>query len=182
MMRVITGTARGRRLRTLDGADIIRPTTESVKEAMFSIIQFDLEGSCVLDLFAGCGQLGIEALSRGADSCHFIEQDRKALEVLKENLAHCALEEKACVVNADALSYLTRSNSFDIALLDPPYEKGLIEKALPLVIPRMSGHGLILCESQRLEELPGIIDDWEVKRTYVYGKTKLTLYRKAGSK
>lgn len=179
MMRVITGSARGRRLRTLDGTDIIRPTAESVKEAMFSIIQFELDGSRVLDLFAGCGQLGIEALSRGAQSCHFVEQNKQALEVLKDNIRHCCLEEKAAVITGDARAFLKRDNTFDIALLDPPYQKGLIEEVLPLLVSRMSAGGLILCESDKQEALPEQIEDWAVKKRYNYGKTKLTLYRKA---
>ena len=85
MMRVITGSARGRRLETLPGEDVTRPTTESVKEALFSMIQFDIEGRRVLDLFAGSGQLGIEALSRGARSCTFVENNRAAKQVVERN-------------------------------------------------------------------------------------------------
>ncbi len=179
MMRVITGSARGRRLQTLDGADIIRPTAESVKEAMFSILQFDLEGSRVLDLFAGCGQLGIEALSRGAEHCFFIEQNKKALAVLEANIAHCQLRERATVLHTDALSFLKRGQIFDIALLDPPYQKQLIDAALPLLVPHMSENGIILCESEKTEELPQQVGEWVIQKIYRYGKTKLTLYRKA---
>lgn len=181
MMRVITGSARGRRLATLEGADIIRPTAESVKEAMFSIIQFELEGSRVLDLFAGCGQLGIEALSRGAQGCFFVEQNKRALDVLKQNINHCGFDEKAVVANGDALSFLRRENTFDVALLDPPYQKNLIQEALPLLIPHMSAGGLILCESEKHEALPEAVSGWAVKKIYSYGKTKLTLYRKVES-
>lgn len=180
MMRVITGSARGRRLRTLDGADIIRPTAESVKEAMFSILQFELAGKQVLDLFAGCGQLGIEALSRGAGACVFVEQNKRALEVLQDNIAHCNLEQNAAVVHGEALAFLQRPNSFDIALLDPPYDKGLLALALPKLVPNMNQDGLILCESPAQEELPEMVEGWCVQRIYRYGKTKLTLYRKAG--
>ena len=109
MMRVITGSARGRRLETLPGEDVTRPTTESVKEALFSMIQFDIEGRRVLDLFAGSGQLGIEALSRGARSCTFVENNRAAKQVVERNLAHCRLEKQANVVFSDALSFLNRS-------------------------------------------------------------------------
>lgn len=179
MMRVITGSARGRRLTTLQGADIIRPTAESVKEAMFSILQFELEGSRVLDLFAGSGQLGIEALSRGAGSCTFVEQNRQALEVLKSNLEHCGLEQQAYVVNTDAILFLKQEHRFDIALLDPPYGKGLLQQALPLLAAHMSSGGLILCESDWQEELPEEVEGWLAQKTYRYGKTKLTLYRKA---
>ena len=118
MMRVITGSARGRRLETLPGEDVTRPTTESVKEALFSMIQFDIEGRRVLDLFAGSGQLGIEALSRGARSCTFVENNRAAKQVVERNLAHCRLEEQANVVFSDAVSFLNRSGTYDLVLLE----------------------------------------------------------------
>ena len=98
MMRVITGVARGRRLETLPGEDVTRPTTESVKEAVFSMIQFEIEGKNVLDLFAGSGQLGIEALSRGAKKCTFVENNRQAYKVVEENVKHCKLEQGARIV------------------------------------------------------------------------------------
>ncbi|HRT82268.1 MAG TPA: 16S rRNA (guanine(966)-N(2))-methyltransferase RsmD, partial [Oscillospiraceae bacterium] len=100
-MRVITGFARGRKLKALDG-ESVRPTGDRVKEAVFSIIQFELEGRSFLDLFAGSGQMGIEALSRGAASCVFVEKDKDAYSVIKDNLAHTKLEESAKVLNTDA--------------------------------------------------------------------------------
>lgn len=118
MMRVITGVARGRRLETLPGEDVTRPTTESVKEAVFSMIQFEIEGKNVLDLFAGSGQLGIEALSRGAKKCTFVENNRQAYKVVEENVKHCKLEQGARIVMGDAYAFLSRRDSFDIAFLD----------------------------------------------------------------
>ncbi|MCC8023155.1 MAG: 16S rRNA (guanine(966)-N(2))-methyltransferase RsmD [Clostridiales bacterium] len=178
MMRVITGSARGRRLATLDGTDIIRPTAESVKEAMFSILQFELQDAEVLDLFAGTGQLGIEALSRGAAQCTFVEQNPKALALLRDNLAHCGLS--GYVVKGEAVQFLNRSGrQFDIALLDPPYRRQLIDRALPLLVPRrMREDGAILCESRADEVLPDACEGWTVRKIYRYGQTKLTLYRK----
>lgn len=178
MMRVITGSARGRRLATLSGAEIVRPTSESVKEALFSIIQFEIHGKRVLDLFAGCGQLGIEALSRGAEHCTFVEKDKNAYAVVKENVQHCGFDEKATILSTDALSFLRGTSSFDIALLDPPYNKELISKALPLLVEHMSDNGVIVCESEKFEELPESAGNWRVSKIYNYGKTKLTLYRK----
>ena len=93
-MRVITGSARGRRLETLEGEDV-RPTTDRVKEAVFSIIQFELEGRVFLDLFAGSGQMGIEALSRGAESAYFVDNSIKSVETVKRNLKATKLEDKA---------------------------------------------------------------------------------------
>jgi 16S rRNA (guanine(966)-N(2))-methyltransferase RsmD len=129
-MRVITGTARGRTLKTPEG-DHTRPTAERVKEAVFSIIQFEIEGRRVLDLFAGSGQLGIEALSRGATSAVFIESDKAAAEVVRENLQKTRLEDKATVLQTDAIAFLASTASvFDIVFLDPPYAANLLQKAL----------------------------------------------------
>ncbi|MGN1124134.1 MAG: 16S rRNA (guanine(966)-N(2))-methyltransferase RsmD [Eubacterium sp.] len=178
MMRVITGTARGRRLETLPGEDVTRPTTESVKEAMFSMIQFELEDKRVLDLFAGSGQLGIEALSRGAAHCTFVENNRQAMKIVEDNLSHCRLEDKAKTVLSDAVSFLSRGESFGIAFLDPPYKQGIVEKCLPLVLSSMEEDGIVICETSRDESLPENISGWYADRVRNYGKTKLTLYRR----
>ncbi len=178
MMRVITGSARGRKLETLYGEDITRPTTESVKEALFSMIQFELEDKKVIDLFAGSGQLGIEALSRGARHCIFVENNREALKVIENNVSHCGFDSKANIIFSDAAAYLLRKENFDIAFLDPPYSKGLTEKCLPLILRLMSDDGIVACETSAQEQLPENIDGWYADRVRRYGKTKLTLYRK----
>lgn len=176
-MRVITGTARGRKLITLEGEDV-RPTTDRVKEAMFSIIQFELEGRRVLDMFAGSGQLGIEALSRGAESALFADADSRAVEIIKKNLASCGLKEKAVVVNSDSFAAITRGG-FDIALLDPPYGKGILQRAVATVADKMNPGGVIICESPYGEELPEKAGRFSKFRTYKYGKTELTVYRES---
>jgi 16S rRNA G966 N2-methylase RsmD len=123
-MRVITGTARGRRLIAPQGTDT-RPTSDRVKEAIFSIIQFEIEQADVLDLFAGSGQLGIEALSRGARTAVFVDSAREAQEAIRANLAATGLAERARIVAGDAAAYLTGTQEkFDILLLDPPYRRG----------------------------------------------------------
>ena len=160
MMRVITGSARGRRLETLPGEDVTRPTTESVKEALFSMIQFDIEGRRVLDLFAGSGQLGIEALSRGARSCTFVENNRAAKQVVERNLAHCRLER----------------HGYDLVLLDPPYGKGILQRVLPALVPRLSDDAMVVCESGRDEELPAQVGSFVLDRERRHGKTKIALY------
>ncbi len=177
-MRVITGIARGRRLETLPGEDVTRPTTESVKEALFSMIQFELEDKKVLDLFAGSGQLGIEALSRGARHCTFVENNRQAVNVIESNLVHCKLESNARVVLSDSLSFLMRKDNFDIAFLDPPYNQGLMEKSLEMLCPLMSENGIIVCETSSNENLPESFASFKADRVRRYGKTKLTLYRR----
>ena len=126
-MRVITGTARGRRLKELEGTET-RPTTDRVKEALFSVIQFDIPGSRVLDLFGGTGQLGIEALSRGAKSAVFVDAREDACKLIRENLKRTRLQEDARVVRSDYLDYLSRCREqYDIIFLDPPYAEVFLE-------------------------------------------------------
>jgi len=176
-MRVITGSARGAVLDTLPGNDV-RPTIDRVKEAVFSVLQFELEGRRVLDLFAGSGQLGIEALSRGAASAVFIDSDKNAAAVVRRNLEKTKLSDKAVLLQADALSYLrTCGGKFDIAFLDPPFGRGLIEKALPLLWPLMNAGGAIVCETPFDENLPAEAGGYKLYRDYRYGKTKITVYR-----
>lgn len=178
-MRVITGSARGRVLETLSGDDIVRPTTDRVKEAMFSIIQFELEGRRVLDLFAGCGQLGIEALSRGAAGAVFVDKSAESVNCVKRNLAKTDLTANSSVIQADALTFIkTTSQTFDVALLDPPYSKGILQQAVILTAPRMSDGGVIICEHPKGEEMPESAGDFSLFREYKYGKTALSVYRK----
>ena len=176
-MRVITGTARGRKLRTLEGNDV-RPTTDMVKEAIFSIIQFDIEGSEVIDLFSGSGQLGIEALSRGAKHCRFIDKSRDSLDVTRENVYAAGFKDMSHLSNLDSIDYLKSCvYTFDIALLDPPYNNGLIMKALPLLEPRMSDRGIVICEHERGLELTDEIGRLKKSKTYRYGKVEVTVFR-----
>lgn len=175
-MRVISGSARGRRLEALEGNDV-RPTTDKVKESIFNIIQFGIEGRRFLDLFAGSGQMGIEAISRGAKQAVFIEQSRKALSVLKKNIASVRFEEESKVINTDAKAFLsTNREKFDIAFLDPPYNKGILQDILPLVAENMNKGGLIICESPLKEELSEKIGEFSLDRSYHYGKIKISVY------
>lgn len=177
-MRVITGSARGRVLTTLEGGDVVRPTTDKVKEAMFSIIQFDIEGRRVLDLFAGCGQLGIEALSRGAEKCTFVDADSKSVAVIKQNLEHTKLADYAAVAQMDAFSFLRMSPEvFDVVLLDPPYGTGLLQKALASLDGKMAEGSLIVCEMPAKEEIPEQAGGLTLFKRYKYGKTELAVYR-----
>lgn len=176
-MRVISGECKGRKLKTLPGMHT-RPTSEKVKEAMFSILQFELEGRAVLDLFAGTGQLGIEALSRGAAKCVFIENDRSAMEIVRANIAACKLEDRAVAVMSDYDSYLKRTaDKFDIILVDPPYAAGCIDKLLRRVseFDTLNLNGIIVIES---EADTVIRETYKLSRgkEYFYGRTKLSVF------
>lgn len=178
-MRVITGSARGRVLKELQGMET-RPTTGKVKESLFSIIQFDIEGRRVLDLFAGTGQLGIEALSRGAAECVFIDRRPDAVRLIQENLALCRLADRARVRQGDALPYLRSGEKFDLIFLDPPYASGLLEQALEEIarFDICRRHGIIVAESAADKVLPPLSAPYEVHREYRYGKIKLTVYHR----
>lgn len=176
-MRVITGSARGRVLKTLEGEDV-RPTTDRVKEAIFSIIQFEIEGREVLDLFAGSGQLGIEALSRGAAYATFTDLSKDAVSVIKSNLLSTGLHKNSAVLQSDAMTFLRNSRKkFDIIFMDPPYSKGILQKALPLAAEVVNDGGVIVCEHPYGQELPETVGDFALYRSYKYGKLGVTVYR-----
>lgn len=174
-MRVITGTARGRKLREPANMDI-RPTTDQVKEALFNILQWDLEGRRVLDLFAGTGQLGIEALSRGAASCLFLDESKEAVDIIKDNVERCGFT-NAKILRTDSLGYLRSGEKFDIILIDPPYGKGLEQKAVDLIeeFDILSPGGIMTVETRRETPSPEIREGYGSVKTYNYGKIKLTV-------
>lgn len=175
-MRVITGSARGRKLEQLVGDDV-RPTTDRVKEAVFSIIQFNIEGRRFLDLFAGSGQMGIEALSRGAKEAVFVDNRRDSVEIIKRNLKSTKLDASARVLSMESLSYLrTCRDKFDFLFLDPPYGTGLLQSALESAEGVMNKGGMIICESPLNEEFPEKLDEFVKYREYRYGKIKITTY------
>ena len=179
-MRVVSGTARGVILKTPEGLQT-RPTADKVKEAMFSILQFDLPGAAVLDLFGGTGQLGIEALSRGAKSAVFVDAWDKACALIKENLRRTKMEQSSRVVRSDYLSYLRScKEQFDIILLDPPYAEVFLETALKCIteIDILRTGGIIVCERPMEKELPWDFPNFTRSKDYKYGKTIITLYRK----
>ncbi|MCI8915144.1 MAG: 16S rRNA (guanine(966)-N(2))-methyltransferase RsmD [Oscillospiraceae bacterium] len=179
-MRVITGTARGRRLESLSGLST-RPTADRVKEGVFSAIQFDVEGRRVLDLFAGTGQMGIEALSRGAAFCDFVDSAPAALKVVQRNLKTCGLEDRAACHGKDFSAFLSRTRErYGVVFLDPPYASGNLDRALELIaaIDIVVENGIIVCESLAEHQLPELPGPYEKGREYRYGKIKCTLYRR----
>ena len=180
-MRVITGKARGVQLMTPEGMQT-RPTTDRVKEALFSIINFDIPGAKVLDLFGGTGQLGIEALSRGAQSAVFVDAREDACRLIKENLKRTKLELGTRVVRSDYLDYLRRCREqYNIIFLDPPYAEVFLENALKRIteIDILQSDGIIVTERPLGKELPWEFDGYIRSKDYKYGKTLLTIYRKA---
>ncbi|MCQ2406910.1 MAG: 16S rRNA (guanine(966)-N(2))-methyltransferase RsmD [Oscillospiraceae bacterium] len=176
-MRVITGTARGHKLLTPEGLDT-RPTTDKVKEAVCSALQFDFPGAKVLDLFAGSGQMGIEALSRGASSAVFIDADPRALACIKQNVKACGFTERSAVLRSDAVSYLQRTTEcFDIAFLDPPYRHGILSQILPLLAEKMQKNGIIVCEHEPECKLSERILYFDLQKQKKYGKIIISIYR-----
>ncbi len=177
-MRVITGTAKGKPLSTLKG-DEVRPTTDRVKEGMFSIIQFDILNSKVLDLFAGSGQLGIEALSRGAQMCTFVDNSREAQKIQLQNLKSTNLYKNSRVIFSDSISFLkTTTDKYDIIILDPPYSTDLLLQALQIVPDKLNDNGIVICEHLKSLNMPENIQNISLQKQYKYGKIKLTTYRK----
>lgn len=176
-MRIVAGSAKGRRLITPEGMDI-RPTTDKVKEAMFSIIQFDLQNKTVLDLFAGTGQLGLEALSRGAKSVSFVDSSKKALELVKKNITLTGFSDFVRVFHGDSFSFLkSAKEKFDIVILDPPYENGMCEKAIVLLPNVLNDNAIVICETRPDEALPENIGKLKIAKEYKYSAIKLTVYR-----
>ena len=181
-MRVITGKARGVQLKTPDGMTT-RPTSDRVKEACFSIIQFDIPGARVLDLFGGTGQLGIEALSRGAKQAVFVDAGEPACRLIRENLKRTKLESDGQVIKSDYLAYLKRCrDKFDIIFLDPPYAEVFLENALNCIaeIDILQTGGIIVTERPLGKDLPWNPEGFERSKDYKYGNTLITIYRKNG--
>ena len=176
-MRVIAGIAKGKSLETLPGGDTVRPTTDRVKEALFSAIHFDLPDASVLDMFAGSGGLGIEALSRGAGSAVFLDCSQNAATVISQNIKHCGFEKSAKVIVTDYKAYLNRLNEkFDVVFIDPPYHLDIFNEAVEHITPHVNNGGIIVCEHPVNAT---ILDVASFKRRdYKYGKIAVTIFRK----
>lgn len=180
-MRVVAGRARGVALKTPEGM-LTRPTADRVKEAMFSIIHFDLPGAKVLDLFGGTGQLGIEAISRGASSAVFVDAREDACRLIKENLGRAGMKDEATVVRADYLAYLKRcKEKFDIILLDPPYAEEFLENSLKMIaeIDILQSSGIIVTERPFGKDIVADLPGFTRSKDYKYGSTIVTIFRKA---
>lgn len=178
-MRVIAGKSKGKILKTPEGM-LTRPTADRVKEALFSVIAFELPGKTVLDLFGGTGQLGIEALSRGASEAVFVDQRSEACRLIRENLKRADVTGQ--VVCSDYENYLRHcGRQFGLIFLDPPYAETFLENALKWIaeIDILQSGGIIVAERPLGKELPWQAQGYTRSRDYKYGKTLLTFYRKA---
>jgi len=179
-VKVITGLARGKRLKMPKGM-AIRPTASQVKESVFNIIQFRIPGSRVLDLFAGTGQMGIEALSRGASAAVFVDASATAAGLVRENLKHTGLA-GGSVVLSEAEAYLARGERFDLIFLDPPYAAGHMNKIIKKIqqFDILRENGIMICESPAGHAMPVPAPPYAMLREYRYGKVKITTYTRNG--
>ncbi|MBR2432133.1 MAG: 16S rRNA (guanine(966)-N(2))-methyltransferase RsmD [Clostridia bacterium] len=183
-MRIITGKAKGIRLDTLEGLDT-RPTAERTKEAIFSILQFDIEGRVVLDLFTGSGQMGLEELSRGAECAFLVDKSKKAIEIIKKNAQKTKLSDACHIVCEDSVAFLKKHNEstkFDIAFLDPPYATDLINESLFVLADRklIKNTSYIVCESASF----GFLSEknarsYEIVKEAKYGIAHITILKAA---
>ena len=180
-MRVVSGKVRGLQLKTIE-SESTRPTKDMVKEALFSILMFKTPDSIFLDLFAGSGAIGIEALSRGAEKAYFSDSNIECIKVIKDNLKKARLEDEAVVFHGDYLKMLDeiKEVKFDIIFIDPPYSRGLGIKA----IERISSYnllkidGVLVFETDEIEEVPDTIGMYERFNYKKYGRNVLNFYKR----
>jgi len=149
-----------------------------VKESVFNIVQFDIEGRRVLDLFAGTGQLGIEALSRGARSVVFVDSKPEANRLIRENLKLCGFSDAASVYTGDAIKFLQGDEKYDLIFIDPPYDTLFVEKALARIIEfdKLNTNGIIICETKADKEVPVVSPPYYFSKDYRYGSVKITRF------
>ena len=176
-MRVISGTARGRKLKEPTG-NSIRPTTDKIKESIFNIVQFDIEGRRVLDLFAGTGQIGIEALSRGARNVVFVDSATESVKLIRENLKICGFSDMAAVYARDASRFLENDEKFDLVFIDPPYDSKLADTALKMItkFDKININGIIMLETKADTPTPTVTLPYSLQKEYKYGNVKITRY------
>ena len=182
-MRIITGDYKGKKIEMPVGYDI-RPTTEKVKEALFSIVSshIDIEDTVCCDLFSGTGNLGLEALSRGAEKCFFCDNSRDSINLIKRNIANCKAESRAELIAGDYEKALTRiyekGEKIDIFLIDPPYKDGLYDKCFELIreYDLLSDIGIIIAEHDVKDEMPENLSGYLKLKDRTYGRICLSVY------
>ena len=181
-MRIVAGLAKGRKIESPKGMDV-RPTTDRVREALFSSIAFRIAGSQVLDLFAGTGALGLEALSRGAAAAVFADRSRRSIAMIRRNIAACRLASRATVIERDAASVLTmlrgQNRQFDLVFLDPPYDSPLLEQALRgLDEGRLVAENGLISAEHPAGRPPALPPGFAIASTKRYGKTVLSFVQR----
>ena len=178
-MRIIAGAFRGRRLHAPKGKRI-RPTIDRVREAIFNIIAAELAGAKVLDLFAGTGAMGLEALSRGAQFSMFVDQGEEAVRLIRENVQLCGVEDRSRIIQGPAAQAIRRLGSgnelFDLIFMDPPYGKGYIEKTLDILGEVARDDALVIAEHHVKDEAPQVSGIWQLDRERRYGDTLISVY------
>ena len=186
-MRIISGTSRGKKLRTLRG-QAIRPTSDRVKESIFNILGEEVDGKHVLDLFAGTGNLGIEALSRGATRTVFVEKEKLAIDLIKKNLSHCGFDDRFHIITGEverAIRHLHRKGEvFDLIFLDPPYRRGLVQKTLGILQAQPLHHedSILVIEHDRRETLSELTEGWTLARKRQFGDTVVSFIAPSGKR
>ena len=179
-MRIITGIARGVNLATLEGEDITRPTSERTKEGIFSAIQFEIAGKRVLDLFSGCGQMALEALSRGAESAVMIDENAEAVEVIKANAKKTGLIKSCRISRMDYSEYLKSASGrekFDIIFLDPPYSKSMRDEILKKLMRTdiLADGCVVICETD-MDEIDGDVHGLTLRKKYKYSRAIIYIF------
>ena len=181
-MRIITGKARGESLETLEGLNT-RPTSERSKEAIFSMLQFDIAGATVLDLFAGSGQMGLEAASRGAERVYLVDKSRDAFKIVSKNIEKTRLSDTVTAINEDSITFVKKCDAktkFDIVFLDPPYATDLIDESLTVLFERelIGDESVIICESDRFEIL-GLenLQKYDIIKTMKHGVAHISVLK-----
>lgn len=176
-MRVIAGIARGCKLNTISGYKT-RPTTDRLKESLFNIINNEIQGSIFLDLFSGSGAIGIEALSRGASKCYFVDNSSECINIIKKNLVKTTLISKGIVIKSNCIDFLCKPNEqFNIIFMDPPYEYKEVETILIKVKKTLSNKGFIIVEQSSMSKLP-TIDDFSIFKLKKYKTTTFVFLEK----
>lgn len=183
ILRVISGSAKGHKLKTVNGT-VTRPTADRVKESVFNIISSFISGARVLDLYSGTGNLGIEALSRGADFSLFVDKGRECILTIKENLFHTKLSEKSSIMPMDvfaALNKLSKENrKFDIIFLDPPYKLNIINYLITYILDNnlLNEGGVIVCHYVKGNFKSSDVDRLVLIKNYNYGKSEVSIFKK----
>ncbi len=177
-MRVISGTARGTKLKTVSGTDLVRPTTDKAKGAMFNMIQFSVSGGRVLDLFCGSGALGIEALSRGAIHATFVDGSPRSLKVTEENLKHTHLNERAELKKIDWEGFFSQNRKqYSLVFADPPYAMEILPRLLQLCAEAIEPGGFLIYECDKKTE-PVQNDAFSLYRQNCYGSTGVLIFQR----